>query len=125
MTRESYIGIGVDIEKISRFYCIQKNNSLLHKIFTKKELEYCLAKKNPAPHLAARYVGKEAVVKAVNNIKNKKASILDYKKIEIYNDASGVPEVNLKKSNLNNLIIKISLSHCRDKAIAFVIAIRQ
>ena len=113
-------GIGVDIEDIKRFRNsdVANNKQFLDKIFTKKELDYCFSKAKPEQHLAARYAGKEAVVKALCSLG--KISI-DYKDIEITNNKNKIPMVKINNKNLGNLKIKISLSHCEDKAIAFVV----
>jgi len=118
------IGIGTDIEDIGRFtsLTLEHHRSLFDKIYTDRELKYCFSKKSAAPHLAARYVGKEAVVKAINSIG---LESLNYNQIEIINDINGVPRVKLYTDKLNKLQINISLSHCEDKAIAFAIAIKQ
>ena len=111
-------GIGVDIENIERFKTLDK--SILNKIFTKNEINYCFSKKEPSLHLAARFSGKEAIFKALNSIIDLK---FNYKEIEILNDLKGAPYVviNKKQKNVKDLLIKISLSHCNDKSIAFVI----
>lgn len=117
---DSTIGIGTDIENIGRFSSLQKtkSQSFFKKIFSKKELNYCFSKKNPAQHLAARFAAKEAVTKALEkfNIKS-----LDYNMIEIINKQNGAPKIKIHKPNFNNLQIHISLSHCKDKALAFAI----
>ncbi len=115
-------GIGVDIENINRFKNKNINNSsaFLKKIFTKKELEYCFSKLDPAQHLAARYSGKEAVIKALSSLGE---PFKAYKEIEILNNAKGSPIVKLY-NNINKFQIEISLSHCIDKAIAFAIIIK-
>lgn len=111
-------GIGVDIESIERFNRpeIINNKLFLSKIFTKKELNYSFSKKKPAPHLAARYAGKEAIFKALTSIGK---SNLNYKRLEIFNNKKGVPEAKINNAGFNNLHVRISLSHCNDKAIAF------
>ena len=118
------IGIGTDIEDIGRFtsLTLEHDKSLFDKIYTNNELKYCFSKKSAAQHLAARYAGKEAVVKAISSIGFES---LSYNQIEIINDINGVPRVKLNTDKLNKLQINISLSHCEDKAIAFVIAIKQ
>lgn len=119
-------GLGIDIENVARF---EKKNfinsrAFFKKIFTKKELDYCFSKINPAPCLAVRYSGKEAVIKAISGISNIKISRLDYNRIEILNNERGVPQVKLSIKNIGEVIIKISLSHCQDKAMALVIAVK-
>ena len=105
-------GIGIDIENVDRFR--EKNrvnlSAFLNKIFTKKELDYCFSKVDPASCLAVRYSGKEAVVKAICSLSNIKLSQLNYNKIEILNDERGVPEVKLNIKNIGEVKIKISLS---------------
>lgn len=113
------ISIGTDIEAISRFQKYETNEKLLDKIFTKDELEYCLSKPNPKQHLAARFSAKEAVIKALTGLE-----ILNIfpKDIEIYHNKNNVPQVRILKDIDELLSFKLSLSHSKDSAIAFVIA---
>lgn len=113
-------GIGVDIENIERFNNIvyKEKKSFLNKIFTDEEMSYCFAKTNPAPHLAARFAGKEAVVKAISSTVG---NILNYNDIEIINNKEGTPKVMIKKKGFEDLCFEISLSHNKDFAIAFTI----
>lgn len=114
-------GVGVDIESIKRFYAIHK--SFLRKVFTKDELEYCYSKSNPAPHLAVRYAGKEAVVKALYELKRENIKrAIDYQHIEICNDDKGVPTVYISERNFSDITVHISLSHSHDCALAFAVA---
>ena len=114
--------IGVDIEKINRFDNKEnsKNKNFLKKIFTQEELDYCFSKSNVSAHLAGRYAAKEAIVKALSSNYEKK---LLYNEIEIRNNSTGVPEVIIRRPELNNLKIKISISHSEDNAIAMAIII--
>ena len=57
------IEVGVDCIEISRFR--GQNKSLLKKIFTIKEINYCENKKNPLQHYAVKFAGKEALIKAM------------------------------------------------------------
>lgn len=122
MKNNQTLGIGIDIENISRFEKLElsKNNRFLNKIFTKIELDYCFSKKNIASSLATKYTGKEAVVKAFGsmNITN-----LDYKEIEIINDSSGAPRVNLVWDKDKKYQTLISLSDESEKAIGVAVVI--
>jgi holo-[acyl-carrier protein] synthase len=114
------IGLGTDIVDICRF---EKSgdaafSAFLDKNFTQKELEYCRSKENPAPHLAARFAGKEAVIKALYSLG---ITNIFYPSIEILNDDRGVPYVRINTENAENLSIKLSLSHSSETALAFCI----
>ncbi len=117
--------VGIDIEDIRRFKKanLSGHASLLSKIFTVKEIEYCLSKNNPAPYFTARFAGKEAVLKALAGVRKSKISVLDYKKIEISNGKNNEPMVKINSRALKGCAIKISLSHCGDKAVAVAILI--
>ena len=112
------LGVGTDIEDVGRFRNLDrnKNGNFLDKIFTKKELDYSFSKAKPYQHLAARYAGKEAVVKALGSLGRQG---IDYKDIEILNDNNGIPKVNLNHNS--GLKVNISLSHSNDRALAFAV----
>ena len=114
------VGIGVDIEDISRFQglTVEKDASFLNKLFTEKELNYCFSAGNPAEHLAARFAGKEAIIKALSQLERFEA---DYRDIEIVNDKMGIPGARVLKEGFAVLDILLSLSHSQETAIAFTI----
>ena len=108
------IGIGIDIIEIERIKNSIDNygDSFLDKIYTKNELDYCLAKHNKYQHLAARFAAKEAIYKALATGWEKDAT---WKSIEITNEPNGLPVVTffgkLKEFIADDKDIKISLSH--------------
>lgn len=114
------IGIGTDIIDICRFEESGDAafSAFLRKNFSERELEYCRSKENPAPHLAARFAGKEAVMKALYSL-----GIVDifYPSIEILNDHRGLPYVRINTEHAENLLITLSLSHSSEMALAFCI----
>ncbi|ABX12038.1 holo-ACP synthase [Nitrosopumilus maritimus] len=110
------ISVGVDIEKINRFESLLPESSFIKKIFSPEEIKYCFSKKHPAETLAAKFAGKEAIIKALNGLNYKSNS---YHEIEILNKNDNSPYVNLK--NFLNYHISISLSHSDQYAIAFVL----
>ena len=71
---------------------MEKHSAFFKRVYTKKELDYCLKQKNPAPHLCARYCEKEAAVKALSGIYDKTIS---YNEIEILNNETGAPYINI------------------------------
>src|SRR3989344_2686453 len=98
----------------------QKNSGVfLKKVYTKNELDYCFWKAVPAQHLAVRFAGKEAVLKALGGLG---LPFVGHNTIEIFNNDRGAPQVRFcGHKNFKKLSVKISLSHCRDKALAFVV----
>jgi holo-[acyl-carrier protein] synthase len=115
------IGIGVDIEKIDRFAKLTRDLdvSFLNRMFTEKEQNYCFSYKTAGPHLAARYAGKEAVIKALTELN--RAKDVFYKDIEILNNERKVPVASILKESCDDLKINISFSHTEDMAIAFCV----
>lgn len=111
------IGIGIDIIEIDRIKESAENygDRFLNKIYTQRELDYCLKKKYKYQHLAARFAAKEAVYKALATGWNKEVS---WQNIEISNEPNGMPVVtltgNLKKFLEKGKNLKISMSHSRD-----------
>jgi len=111
------IGIGIDIIEIDRIKeSVDKfGDRFLNKIYTKKELDYCLKKKYKYQHLAARFAAKEAVYKALATGWNEDVS---WQNIEISNEPNGMPIVTLqgklKKFLHKGKDLKISMSHSRD-----------
>jgi holo-[acyl-carrier protein] synthase len=112
--------IGVDIVEIAR---IEKavghwGQGFLKRVYTGKELKLYGAR---APSLAARFSGKEAVIKALNG------HSIALKDIEILSDISGKPRIKLyrqaqQQADAMGLVsLTISLSHCKDYAIACAI----
>ncbi len=87
----------------------------LKTIFSDKELKYCFSKGRPAEHLTARFCAKEAFIKAISSLDVE----IKHSEIEILNNESGKPEVRLP-DGFEQFVVKISLSHEKEKAIAFV-----
>ena len=120
-------GIGTDIVNINRIkMIIKKNNqSFKRRIFTKFEVKICEQRKNRAECFAKRFAAKEALFKAIGK-KNK----LNFQDVEIRNNTSGAPKLQIKGKSLTNLkklfkkkIFKVHLSLSDDKpwAVASVI----
>ena len=107
--------IGIDIEDICRFE--NKSSAFLNKVYTQTELDYCLSKKNPAPHLAARFCAKEAAIKALYGIGISKVY---FKDIEIFHSQNGHPKIRFLTELAKNIEANVSLSHDKTKAIAIV-----
>lgn len=127
MQTTNIVGIGIDlitIDKMNRFINHQSQN--LHLFYSKEELDYCFQKKNPIQHLAVRFAAKEATLKSLG------IGIFDIdylSQISIQRTSSGKPLVKSTGKALewfNRRKIKdihISMSHCKNNAIAFALAL--
>ena len=117
---------GIDIIEISRIKeSIESlGQRFLNKIYTDKEIEYCESKgRAKYEHYAARFAVKEAVFKAVSEEVKDKYSIL-WKDIETLNDENGRPRTEilfLSNKRLEN--IDVSISHCKEYAVANVVVL--
>lgn len=120
------IRTGTDIIEISRIKesIESTNKKFCERVYTEKEREYCESKNmQKYQHYAARFSAKEAVFKAVSDELENKFQI-NWKDIEILNDEKGRPYVNILNNKIQNIEdIDISLSHCKEYAIANVVVI--
>ena len=113
---------GTDIIEISRFKgACQRNPRIAERLFTQRELNQDSAKNEAS--LAARFAGKEAVLKALGT----GLRGLCWHDIEIINNEMGEPEVFLSSKAKDIALsrgsgrVKVSLSHSKDLAIAVAI----
>lgn len=119
------ITCGTDIIEIERIkQSIEKlENSFLNRIYTDREIQYCESKKKQKyQHYAARFAAKEAVFKAISKGLEDKYKI-NWKDIEIVNNSQGRPAVFMNGIEQKN--IDISISHCKEYAIATVVMFEQ
>ena len=120
------IKCGIDIIAISRIKeSIESlGQRFLNKIYTDKEIEYCESKgRVKYEHYAARFAVKEAAFKAVSEEVKDKYSI-SWKDIETLNDENGRPRTEilfLSNKRLEN--IDVSISHCKEYAVANVVVL--
>jgi holo-[acyl-carrier protein] synthase len=117
---------GIDIIEIERIKeAISRwGPKFLERIYTSRELELYSDK---VERLAARFAGKEAVMKALSALETS----ISWREVEILSGSGGRPLVNLygqAKKQMEELglsSIEISLSHSRDNAVALVIGLRE
>lgn len=118
------ISCGTDIIEIPRIKQAIEDmgENFLQKVFTKKEIDYCESKKaQKYQHYAARFAAKEAGFKAISCLLDDKFSI-SWKDIEVENNSGGRPSLNITKINGLEKIecVDVSLSHCKEYAVANV-----
>lgn len=122
------ITCGTDIIEIDRIKDDINNigKSFIEKIFTPKEIEYCESKRNQKyQHYAARFAAKEALFKAISNKLEDKYSI-SWQNIEVQNDKQGRPNVEMVGKDLPGILdIDISISHCKEYAVANVVVLSE
>ena len=113
----------IEIERIKRFIDDSRKGSL-DKIYTRAEMEYCESKNNVKyQHYAARFAAKEAIFKAISDRLDNKFDI-SWNDVEILNDSNGRPKVNFITNKVYGIKnIEISLSHCKEYAVANVVAL--
>lgn len=117
------ISVGTDIVEIERIKKAieRKEEKFLESIYTEREIEYCETRKiQRYQSYAARFAAKEAIYKALSEYINFEYSFKDF---EIVNSKKGKPEVSLNFKLKNLKSIEISLSHCKEYAVAYVTAI--
>jgi holo-[acyl-carrier protein] synthase len=115
------IAVGTDIvalERIRKILASSSRERFLQRTFTPVELEYCLAKPDPAPSLAARFAAKEAFQKCWPET---------HGWTDIWIEFEGVKPKLKFSSTLEPIMTKrgchahVSLSHEKEFAVATVI----
>jgi holo-[acyl-carrier protein] synthase len=124
------IGLGTDLARIERFrrFIFENKSALLGRLFTLGEREYASAKKDPAPHLAARFAAKEACLKAFGTGWR---DGINWHDMEVVPDELGRPDLVLSgraaeiagKKGVE--VVHLSYSHEGNYAVATVILERQ
>ena len=118
------LGIGSDIVHIPRVARAIENERFLQRVYTARECAYAKSRgRGGAASLAARFAGKEAVLKAFGTgLRDGKLT-----DVEILPDALGAPVVHLdgyfaaRAEEMGVERVLVTLSHERDYAIAYCI----
>lgn len=121
---------GTDIIEIERIRNSIEDEAMgkafIERVYTPKEIAYCESKKmQKYQHYAARFAAKEAAFKAISEQLVDKYSI-SWQDIEVINDEQGRPSLNLIGIDLKNIEdIDLSISHCKEYAVANVTLLRK
>ncbi len=121
---------GIDLVDFPRIEDMAKRHGprFLDRIFTASEQAYADANKNRMEKLAGRFAAKEAILKLMGTGWRGKIAWTD---IEIVNNPSGQPEVNLSgevekiAARLGIKHISVSITHTANFAIASAVAIAE
>lgn len=118
------VGIGVDLVRIERIRRILRERpGFRHRCFTEAELADADERPDPAPSLAARWAAREAAVKALGGVPG-----MRWKDIHVATQ-DGTPRLGLegpardRAEALHVREVHLSLTHERDTAAAFCVAV--
>lgn len=122
------IGIGTDIIEVQRIEEMihRHDETFLQRVYTPAEVEYCSDRKAAGQHYAGRWAAKEAALKALGT---GWARGIKWTDIEVSNEPGGRPLLTLHgaaldyASQLGIRDMKISISHCKSYAVAYVVAV--
>ena len=124
------IGVGTDLCENDRIRGMlnRYGERFLKRIFQEEELQYCMAKKDPVPHLSGRFALKEAFIKALGVKRN---IALSYSDIGLLGTLPGKKDIYIR-GKVNELYhdslankIFFSISHARKYSSAYVVLERQ
>lgn len=118
------IGLGVDLAEVDRVRRLvaRYGDAFRSRCFTDHEWQYAHRYADPSARLAARFAGKEAVMKSLGTGWRR----LRWTDIEI--TGGGAPRVRLfgtaqeRASMLGVVDVKITITHTDDRALVFAIA---
>ncbi len=123
-------GVGTDIVEVARMKRAFERwgEHFLRRLFTAGEIGYCFGRRDPFPHLAGRFAGKEAMIKALwsggflHHAAGAERTTLPFKDIEIGNGQAGQPFIKVPEEFLEDSVIAhITLAHEHCTAIATVV----
>jgi holo-[acyl-carrier protein] synthase len=119
--------LGADLVEVKR---IKKalnrwGDRFLNRVFTPVEIKYCKRKKSPEISLAARFVAKEAAMKALGTGLSGGVRWNDF---EVIRGPRGRPEMKLSRNiqkRLKNGKMLVTLTHTREHAMAVALLVER
>lgn len=117
------LGIGIDVVELSRMRELigRWGERFVNKVFTQREIEYASSKADGTQHFAGRFAVKEAVAKALST---GWSGGFRWKDVEVTNDSSGKPSVQLYgtvKELLKGSNVLVSISHSEHVIVAMAV----
>ncbi len=120
------LGTGVDIVSVGRVRGVldRQRTRFIERVFTRGEQEYCDAHRDPAPHYAARFAAKEALLKALGTGWSGGIRWVD---VEVCREEGKAPVIRIHgeaaqiAARMGVRAIHISLSHSDENAVATVV----
>lgn len=123
------VGIGTDLVALDRFRAtLDRTPTVVERVFTDRERDYCLARRDPTERFAGRFAAKEAVLKAMG----KGIFSFSLRQIEVWRDAeTGAPSLVLhdragaRAAELGVEDWRLTITHTDDVAQAIAVALAQ
>lgn len=115
------VAVGVDLADVVRIReaIARDSDRFARRVLTDAEREYCFSRPDPAPHIAARFAAKEAVIKCLGG----GCGLRD---IEVVRALTGFPSISLTgraEARAKGRRVLISLSHLKEIATAFAVLV--
>ncbi len=115
------VAVGVDLVDVGRVRVALARHPrrFAARVLSPSEAAYCLTRPDPAPHVAARFAAKEAVIKCLGGG-------CALKEIEVVRALSGSPSITLTgraAERAGRCAVLVSLSHLADLAAAFAVLV--
>ena len=121
------VGIGVDLVEVSRVErMLSRRRTFVDRVFTPEEIAYCERQANRAECYAARWAAREACRKALGGIRD-----MRWHAVRVTRAPSGAPSLVLQGASRDRADalgvgdVLVALSHERQMAAAFCLAVRQ
>lgn len=120
------LGVGIDLVEVERIAqsLSRFGQRFLSRVYSAEEQRYCMAKRFPAPSLAARFAAKEAAAKALGTGISRGVG---WQQIEVRRAPGRAPELEFSgvaaglASQLGVRRVLLSLTHTAEHAQAFVV----
>lgn len=120
------VGIGVDLVDVRRIErMLDRHSTFAARVFTPSEIAYCSKQASPAECFAARWAAREACRKALGGVRS-----MRWHDIRVERAATGEPRLALSGTSraradaLGVSDVMLALSHEREVAAAFCVAVR-
>jgi holo-[acyl-carrier protein] synthase len=115
------VAVGVDLVDVERVRTALNRHGarFAARVLSPAEATYCLSRPDPAPHVAARFAAKEAVVKCLGGG-------CALREIEVVRAMSGSPGITLSgraRERAAGRSVLVSLSHLDHLAAAFAVLV--
>ena len=128
LTGMEIVGIGTEIVECPRIGKMVENHGelFLRRVYTEREIRYCQSRKHAIEHFAGLWAAKEAIFKAVGTHWSRGVAWTD---IEVRKVSGGRQKVyvggqaKVVAVRLGIADIMVSISHCRNYATAYAMAL--